>query len=57
MSRTRIAQFSVGIATLLSAIAFAVAAPVAGAGLVSADDGGTTQPPPTPTPNGHGWIG
>ena len=57
VSRTRLAQFSVGVATLVSAIAFAVAVPVAGSGLVSADDGGTSQPTPTPTPDGHGWIG
>lgn len=56
MSRTRIAQISAGIAALVGAIVFGVAGSTAGAVLVSADGAGTSQPPPTPTPDGHGWI-
>jgi hypothetical protein len=56
MSTPRIISISTAVATLAGAIFIAIAAP--GTGVVAvAEDGGSSQNPPPPTPDGHPWGG
>jgi hypothetical protein len=58
MSKSRFTVISVHLAALAGAAFIAIAAPVLSSTVSVADNGSSQTPPlPSPTPDGHGWVG